>query len=78
MTGLQPGTVLISSSSLQTRGFKSLSVAKTSDVAQNFRNPQEMWREIFYALILLKPALEVVQNERECNKIVLRRRRPHS
>jgi hypothetical protein len=47
-------------------------------VAQNFRNPQEMWREIFYALILLKPALEVVQNERECNKIVLRRRRPHS
>jgi hypothetical protein len=37
-----------------------------------------MLRETFCTLILLKPALEVVQNERECNKIVLRRRRPHS
>ena len=37
-----------------------------------------MLRETFCTLILLKPALEVVQNERECNKIVLRHRRPHS
>ena len=71
MTGLQPGAVLISPSFLQTRGFKSLGVA------QNFRTPQEMLREIFCTLILLKPALEVVQNERECHNIVLRRRRPH-
>jgi hypothetical protein len=71
VTGLQPGAVLISPSSLQTRGFKSLCVA------QNFRTPQSL-REICYRLILLKPALEVVQNEREGNNIVPRRRRPHS
>jgi hypothetical protein len=49
-------------------------------VAQNFRvrNLQEMLRVICYTLILLKPALEVVQNEREGNNIVLRHRRPHS
>jgi len=47
-------------------------------VVQNFRNPLVMCREIFYALILLKPALEVVQNERECKRIVPWRRRPHS
>ena len=28
-----------------------------------------MLRETFCTLILLKPALEVVQNERECNKL---------
>ena len=73
MIGLQPGAVLIAPSSLQNRGFK---FARC--VARNFRNPQEMLREILCKLILLNPALEVVQNERECNKIVLRRRRPHS
>jgi hypothetical protein len=29
--------------------------------AQNFRNPKVMWREIFYTLILLKPALDVIR-----------------
>jgi hypothetical protein len=53
VTGLQPGAVLISPLSLQTRGFKS------PCVAQNFRTPQSL-REICYRLILLKPALEVV------------------
>ncbi len=72
MTGLQPGTVLISPSSLQTRGFKS------PCVAQNFRTLQEMLQETFCTPILLTPALEVVQNERECNNTVLRHRRPHS
>jgi hypothetical protein len=37
-----------------------------------------MLRETFCTPILLKPALEVVQNEREGNNIVPRRRRPHS
>jgi hypothetical protein len=43
-------------------------------VAQNFRTLQGL-REICYRLILLKPALEVVQNEREGNNIVHRHRR---
>jgi hypothetical protein len=34
-----------------------------------------MLRETFCTLIVLKPAPEVVPNERECNNIVLRRRR---
>ena len=72
MTGLQPGALLISPSSLQTRGFKSLGVA------QNFRTPPVMLRETFCTPILLKPVLEVVQDERECSNIVHRRRRPHS
>ena len=64
MTGLQPGAVLISPSSLQTRGFKSLGVRrKTSEPRR------QMLRETFCTPILLNPALEVVQNERECNKL---------
>ncbi len=34
-------------------------------VAQNFRNRPVMLRETFCTPILLKPALEVVQNQRE-------------
>jgi hypothetical protein len=30
-------------------------------VAQNFRNQKVMWQEIFYTLILLKPALDVIR-----------------
>ncbi len=74
MTGLQPGPVLISPSSLQTRGFKSLGVwRKTSETCRRCCG-----RDLNCTLILLKPALEVVQNEREGNNIVHRHRRPHS
>ena len=72
MTGLQPGPVLISPSPLHTRGFKSLDVRpKTSEPRR------QMLRETFCTRILLNPALEVVPNERECNNIVHRHRRPH-
>jgi hypothetical protein len=74
VTGLQPGAVLIDLSFVAPK--QRLQVARCA--AQNFRTPQEMLRETFCTPILLKPALEVVQNERECNNIVLRRRRPHS
>ncbi len=38
---------------------------------------RQILRETFCTPNLLKPALEVVQNERECNNIVHRHRRPH-